>query len=108
MQKTYTNMHMQNSQFFRPRAFKLQISEQQDASPCAGKHSSTSSEKKVVKAFFDITFYCKQGCKLPIIYTWKAKTLFCLSFIKPNGPVRVYTCQNGHATPLTYSVPGGT
>ena len=63
-------------------AFKLHVYEQKDASPCAGKHFSTNSEKNVLKAFFDITFYCKQGCKLPIIYTWKAKTLLCSSFYK--------------------------
>ena len=30
---------------------KLQISAQKGASPCAGKHSSTSSKKNVLKAF---------------------------------------------------------
>ena len=38
------------------------------ASPCAGKYSCTSSKKNVLKAFFDITFYCKQSCKLTVMY----------------------------------------
>ena len=47
--------------------FKLQISAQKRRlALCAGKHSSTSSKKYVLKAFFDITFYnCKDACKLP-------------------------------------------
>ena len=43
------------------------------------KHSSMQQLR-------EFTFYCKQGCKLPIIYTWEAKTSFCLS-----SPVRTTT-----------------
>ena len=35
--------------------------------PCAWKHSdsSTSSKKNILKAFFNIMFYCKQDSNLP-------------------------------------------
>ena len=37
------------------------------------------------KSFFDMIFYCKQACKLPLNYAsyWKAKTLFCRTFLRP-------------------------
>ena len=37
------------------------------------------------KSFFDMIFYCKQACKLPLNYEsyWKAKTLFCRKFLRP-------------------------
>ena len=92
-------MHLHNSQSFQLILLNLQISVQKDASPCASKHSSTSSEKNVLKAFFDITFVDKAVNSVPIIYTWEAKTLFSLSFYKTVW-TRVRTCQNGHATPL--------
>ena len=53
-------------------AFKLQISAQKGASPCACKHSCTSSTRNVLKAFLDIRpcIVNKPGCrpcKLPIM-----------------------------------------
>ena len=43
------------------------------------------------KSFFDMIFYCKQACKLPLNYAsyWKAKTLFCTKFLRPHWPVCV-------------------
>ena len=65
VRKTYTNMHLHNSQSFQLILLNLQISVQKDASPCAGKHSSTTLEKNVLKAFFDITFVDKAvNCQL--------------------------------------------
>jgi len=68
--KRAENFHKHSQAAILPTdAFKPQISAQKKgASSCAVKHSCTSSKKKVLKAFFDITFFCKQACKLPIMH----------------------------------------
>ena len=46
------------------------------SSPCACKHSSTSSKKNVLKLFFNITFYFKPACKLPKYVLKESKNSF--------------------------------
>ena len=47
------------------------------------------TKKNVLKAFCNITFSCKQACKLLKYVLRKAKTLFCTRFLRPYGPVCV-------------------
>ena len=69
-------------------------------SPCACfKHSSTSSKKKVLKAFFNTTLSCKQTCKLLKYVLKESKNRYFVRRFETIW-IRVRTCQNGHATPL--------
>ena len=47
------------------------------------------AQRRTFKSFvcFDVTFYCKQACKLLIFISKERKTLFCGKFFKPYGPM---------------------
>ena len=65
VRKIYTNMHM--PQFFQPMLLNSKFLHNEGASPCAGKHFSTSSKKNVLKLSFDFAFDWNIN-KLPIMY----------------------------------------
>ena len=48
---------LKGSAVFQPMLLNSKFLHKKGASPCAGKHSCTSSKMNVLKAFFDLTFY---------------------------------------------------
>ena len=54
--------------------------------------SSTSSKQNVLKAFFNITFYCKQGCKLPKYVVKESKSVILYEVFETVW-TRFCTCQ---------------
>ena len=96
VRKIYTNVHMPQS--FQPMLLNSKFLHKEGASPCTGKHFSSSSKENVLKLFFDIAFYWNIS-KLPIMYKRKSKNVILYEVLKTIW-TRVGACQNGHATLL--------